>query len=79
MIPTRSLLAQLNAHIVHDDGDTLTIQVVPDVPEATVQIKHADLRAWCMRRLETRATHKHKAISGSGGSRGNNGTPRHIV
>lgn len=79
MINTRHLLAQLNAQIIADDGDTLTIQVLPDMPEATVQVKRSGLRAWCIRRLETRATHKGKGIRGTGGGPSIGGLPKHIA
>lgn len=67
MINTRYLLAQLNAQIVAETDGVLTIQVLPDLPSATVQVKASDLRAWCEKRLTTRATHVGKCYRGNSG------------
>lgn len=59
---TPELLYRLRATIVRDDDGLLTVQVLPDLPSATVQVKTSDLRAWCYKRLATRAGHKNRGI-----------------
>ncbi len=60
------MLSALYAHITVY-GDMLTIQVIPDMPEATVEVPYADLRTWCERRITSRKTHKNRGVSYSGG------------
>lgn len=59
---TQRLLYRLKATIVRDDDGLLTIQVLPDMPTATVQVKADELRYWCLMRLSTRAGHKNRGI-----------------
>lgn len=68
MINTRYLLAQLGARIVSETAGTLTIQVLPDMPDATVQVKASNLRSWCENRIESRKKHVGKSFRGSGGA-----------
>lgn len=58
MISTRHMLAQLNARIITDDGTAAIVQVIPDMPHATVRVPSAHLREWCVRRLTTRLSHR---------------------
>jgi hypothetical protein len=60
--PTQRLLYRLRASIVREEAGVLTIQVLPDMPSATVEVKASELRYWCLMRLSTRAAHKNRGI-----------------
>lgn len=73
--PIRLLLIRLDAAIVAEQDDICTVQVLPDLPEATVQVQLTELHTWCERRIESRATHTGRGLRCLGGG-GDNG-PRY--
>lgn len=56
--PTERMLRKLKATIVSNDAGMLTVQVIPGMPHATVQMPASRLQDWLIKRLESRATHK---------------------